>query len=97
MGLISIDWDTGDIKRPRNVAQDIDPLTGEGRSYRTKWIKTGSAMQKSPVKTGYRYHPERYPERKQTRQVFGDNTKKSRKLNLGRRKQRKILIGMNKR
>tara|TARA_R100000458_G_scaffold51401_1_gene52238 strand:- start:259 stop:522 length:264 start_codon:yes stop_codon:yes gene_type:complete len=67
MGIISIDLKSGDIRTPRRVAQDVDPLTGKGRSYSTRWVKTGSALQKSPVRTGYRYHPDRYPERKQTR------------------------------
>jgi len=70
MGIISINWNTGDITTPRSVAQDIDPLTGKGRSYQTSWVKAGSALQKSPLKTGYRYHPDRYPDRKQTRR-FG--------------------------
>ena len=97
MGIVSINLKTGDIRSPKRVARDIDPLTGKGRSYGTSWVKTGSALQKSPVKTGYRYHPERYPERKQTRQIFGNPTQESRKLNLGKRKQKKILIGMHNR
>jgi len=50
MGIISINWKTGDITTPRSVAQDIDPLTGKGRSYQTRWVKAGSALQKALLK-----------------------------------------------
>ena len=60
---------TGEITRPVNAPTEYNPLTGEGTNYKTVWKKIGSALQKAPIKTGYRYHPDRYPNRKQTRTV----------------------------
>ena len=53
MGLKSIDMRTGEVRALTTAPTSVNLSTGEGTNYKTTWKKIGSALKKSPVKTGW--------------------------------------------
>ena len=82
MGLKSIDMRTGEVRALTTAPTSVNLSTGKGTNYKTTWKKIGSALKKARVKTGYRYDPKRYPNRKQTRTVVKPKKAMTKRISL---------------